>query len=199
MNWCFFYKNVEVQQHKNVAVIFKKMFQLVKPSRILEIGTSYGGLTYILRDLLDELKMSYVNIRTYDIVENHKLHNLNLDIDIYIKNIFNDEYTEIDDEVISYISQDGVTIILCDGHHKKEEFNILSQFLKDGDIIMAHDYSPNLEYFNNINKHKIWDWCEITDSDIEKSLVYGLYPYMQDEFKSVVWLCKICTSNGGVS
>lgn len=200
MEWFFYYKGIEVQQHENVAVFFKKLFEIIKPKRILEIGTSYGGLTIILRDLLNDLSMFDTKIRTYDIFNSNKLSKIN-NIDIIIKNVFNDNYTElIDEELISYINDVGPTIVLCDGHHKKEEFNILSKYLKCGDIIMAHDYSPNIEYFNNINKDKIWDWCEIIDLDVEDcSSLYGLYSFMYEDFRSVVWLCKIHTCNGGVS
>lgn len=191
MEWYFLYKDIKVQQHENVGNVFKELFLKTNPKRILEIGTSHGGLTYLLRDLLDELNMTETEIRSYDIFKHHSLDIKN--IDFRIEDIFNEQYNElISDEVISYIKQEGVTIVLCDGHHKKEEFNILSEYIKDGDIIMAHDYSPTFEYFEENVKGKIWDWCEIVDSDIEHSfLIYNLKPFMSDEFKDVVWCCKI--------
>jgi hypothetical protein len=56
---------------------------------------------------------------------------------------------------------------------------------------MAHDYSPNEEYFELNIKNKIWYWLEIQDTDIISSIFENnLTPYMDDEFKNVVWVCK---------
>jgi cephalosporin hydroxylase len=191
MNWCFRYKDIIIQQHENVSEVFSNLFLKVKPKRILEIGTAYGGLSILLRDILDNLNMTDTSIRTYDIFKHHSLNYEN--IDFKIENIFNDQYSElISDDVTSYIKQEGVSIVLCDGHHKKEEFNVLSKYIKNGDIIMAHDYSPSIEYFEEYIKDNIWDWCEIVDLDIEQSVLnYNLKPFMFDEFKDVVWCCKI--------
>jgi hypothetical protein len=117
-----------------------------------------------------------------------------LKIDVRIKNIFNHEYSELTelDDISTYVQSEGVTIVLCDGGSKKNDFKILSSLLKPGDIIMAHDYSPNQTYFEENINNKIWNWLEIQDSDIDEScLTYNLKPYMEDEFRSVVWVCKI--------
>ena len=82
--------------------------------------------------------------------------------------------------------------MLCDGGSKKNEFRILSDYLKVGDVIMAHDYAPNEEYFQEHINNKIWNWLEIQDNDInEPSLRNNLIPYMEDDFRQVVWACKI--------
>jgi hypothetical protein len=87
---------------------------------------------------------------------------------------------------------EGTTIVMCDGGSKKNEMKILGKYLKPGDIIMAHDYAPTIEYFENFIYGKIWKWCEILDSDIENVVTeYNLEPYMKDEFQEVVWVCKI--------
>lgn len=190
----FAYKGNTTQQHENVGDVFKKLFINKKPSRILEIGTAYGGLTMILRDILNELNMQNTSIRTYDNYHKHYLDNI-IGIEPIIDNIFSDSYLELNEKksktVIDYIQQIGVTILLCDGGSKKNEFRLLSPYLKPGDIIMAHDYAPNQEYFNEHIKNKIWSWMEIQDSDIEESVILNnLTPYMSDEFTSVVWVCK---------
>ena len=64
--------------------------------------------------------------------------------------------------------------------------------LKKGDIIMAHDYSPNSEYFEENINNKIWNWHEIKDTDIEDTVnECNLKPFMQEDFQKVVWVCKI--------
>jgi predicted O-methyltransferase YrrM len=192
----FSYEGITTQQHYDVGKFFNQLFNQTKPSRILEIGTAFGGLTLLLRNILDDLSFS-TEIRTYDIDSKHYLQpyiDNGLKIDVRIKNIFNHEYSELTelDDISTYVQSEGVTIVLCDGGSKKNEFKILSSLLKPGDIIMAHDYSPNQTYFEENINNKIWNWLEIQDSDIDEScLTYNLKPYMEDEFRSVVWVCKI--------
>jgi hypothetical protein len=193
----FSYDGIIVQQHNDVGVIFNSLFTKLKPSRILEIGTASGGLTLVLRNILDELNLNNTQLRSYDVDEKHQLssHIQNgCNIQVLIKNVFNYNYDQLiePNEIESYIKQDGLTLILCDGGSKKNEFRLLSPFLKKGDIIMAHDYAPNENYFNENIKGKIWNWLEIQDSDINETCEeYNLKPFMEDDFRSIVWVCKI--------
>ena len=190
----FTYKGLTIMQHKEVVIQFEKLITEIKPKRILEIGTSSGGLTLLLRDLLDNHGLNKTEVRTYDINDPQYLHQHKKNIDIRVKNIFNHQYNELieKEEIIDFIAQDGPTIVLCDGGSKINEFNILSHHIKKGDVIMAHDYSKDYEYFEQNIKNKIWNWCEITESHIQvSSQINNLVPYMEDEFASVVWDCKI--------
>lgn len=190
----FTYKGLTIMQHKEVVIQFEKLITEIKPKRILEIGTSSGGLTLLLRDLLDNHGLNKTEVRTYDINDPQYLHQHKKNIDIRVKNIFNHQYNELieKEEIIDFIAQDGPTIVLCDGGSKINEFNILSHHIKKGDVIMAHDYSKDYEYFEQNIKNKIWNWCEITESHIQvSSQINNLVPYMEDEFASVVWVCKI--------
>jgi hypothetical protein len=111
-------------------------------------------------------------------------------VDIRIENIFGNNWDSIPNEVVSYIQNDGLTLVLCDGGSKKDEFRLLSEYLKPNDIIMTHDYSPTIEYFQEYMKNKIWNWHEIQDSDIiESCQKYDLIPHMREEFLSVAWAC----------
>ena len=193
------YKGTTTLQHEDIATHLKVLFKTIKPSQVLEIGTSYGGLTLLVRDLLDEVGLTECDFRSYDVMETNRFHleeaiNNGAKIDFRIKNVFNHQYdalTEVD-EIKNYIKQSGPTIILCDGGSKKNEFNILSPYLKTGDIIMAHDYSPTTEYFEEHINNKVWNWHEIQESDIQESASkYNLEPFMQDDFQKVVWVCKI--------
>lgn len=193
------YRDTTILQHYDIAEKLSALFKEVKPARVLEIGTSYGGLTILIRDTLDELNFSLTDLRSYDIMETSRhflLEDINKGkkIDFRIENIFNHMYDQLlnETEIPNYIQQNGCSIIMCDGGSKKNEFNILSKYLKSGDIIMAHDYSPSEEYFQNFIFEKIWNWHEIKDSDVQESVEkYSLKPFMQEEFQKVVWLCKI--------
>lgn len=193
------YKETTTLQCDEVDDRFRNLFSTINPSQVLEIGTSYGGLTLLIRDLLDEVGLTNSDFRSYDIMETNRFWledaiSKGAKIDLRIKNIFNNMYSDLaeEEEIRSFIQQPGPTVVLCDGGSKKNEFNILSKLLKSGDIIMAHDYSPNPEYFEEHINNKIWKWFEIQDSDIQESVdKYNLEPFMQDEFQQVVWLCKI--------
>lgn len=194
------YKSTMMGQHPTVGIPFKQLFETTKPKQILEIGTYRGGLTLLIRDILNELGLEACKVKTFDvdpsIERQYFLDSINsgMQVDFELKNIFSENYTTIVDEenIKSYIHQVGTTIVLCDGGNKKEEFNLLSKYLKVGDIIMAHDYSPTQEYFENNMMNKIWNWWEISDNDIYTiSKQESLVPLMYDEFLQVAWLCKI--------
>lgn len=193
------YKGTTTLQCDGVDDKFRNLFSTINPSQVLEIGTSYGGLTLLIRDLLDEVGLTNSDFRSYDIMETNRFWledaiSKGAKIDFRIKNVFNHMYNDLseEEEIKSFIQQSGPTIVLCDGGSKKNEFNILSRLLKPGDIIMAHDYSPSPEYFEEHINNKIWKWHEIQDSDIQHSIeAYNLEPFMQDAFQQVVWVCKI--------
>lgn len=198
VNGGFAYGHLFISQHKDVEKVFSLYLNELRPSRILEIGTFHGGLTLMLRDIMDNIGLSNNPIVTYDVNNQEFLRPLVFDrnVIIYTKNLFNDSYSDfVNDnsrnEIESFISQDGVTLVLCDGGCKKCEFNILSPLLKHNDIIMAHDYAPNIDYFNNHIKDKIWDWLEIQDSDIIESInQYNLQPYDQELMQQVAWCSR---------
>ena len=57
---------------------------------------------------------------------------------------------------------------------------------------MAHDYASTSEYFKENIYMKFWNWHEIQDSDIQESVEkYNLESFMQEQFTSAVWVCKI--------
>ena len=180
------YKGTTTLQHEDIATPLKKLFETIKPSQVLEIGTSYGGLTLLVRDLLDEVGLKNTDFRSYDVMETNRFHleeaiKNGSKIDFRIKNIFNYPYSELVevDEIKELLHRPGPSIIMCDGGSKKNEFKILSPFLRPGDIIMAHDYSPSSEYFETHINNKVWNWLEIQDLDIQESVEkYNLEPFM---------------------
>jgi len=184
--------NYAAQQNYNAFKVFYNFLNKNKPKRILEIGTGQGGLINFINDCKIHLQLD-TKIITCDInelpwysifVENG--------IDVRVENIFNNEYSEVNSDIIEFIQQDGLSLVLCDGGNKIKEFNLLSKFLKTNDIIMAHDYAPNREYFEKYMKYKIWNWMEIQDSDINYCCTReNLVPYCAEEFLSVAWVCKL--------
>ena len=71
----FIYENLIISQHESVGSVFDKLIKQIKPKRILEIGTADGGLTLMLKDLLNDNGLNNSIIRTYDILEQTNLKN----------------------------------------------------------------------------------------------------------------------------
>jgi hypothetical protein len=191
----FVYNGLATSQHTGINVPFTELFSKTAPARILEIGTFHGGLTLLLRDILDEMGLHNTIIDTYDI---HDCTFLSYHIERgrrinkHTESLFNNTYELLVDpeKVKKYIASEGTTVVLCDGGNKKNEFNLLSEFLKPGDIIMAHDYARNIEYFETNVRNKIWNWMEIQDSDIQDSInSFGLVSCMKEQFENVAWVC----------
>lgn len=178
------------QQNPHAFQAFYNLLKEVNPARIIEIGTALGGFILSLRLISNDLNLNPV-IVTYDIHDRDYDILLRNNIDTRIEDIFSDNYTKVKQEIIDYIQQPGTTLVLCDGGNKIGEFNLLSQYLKSGDIIMAHDYASNREYFEREINKKYWNWLEIQDDDIHKAVLdNNLKPFMQDHFNQAVWVCK---------
>jgi len=62
-----FYNGIITMQHRKVFEVFELFLSKVRPVRIIEIGTSHGGLTLFLRHTLNSLGLSDSLIRTFDI------------------------------------------------------------------------------------------------------------------------------------
>ncbi len=180
------------QQNHNAFEIFFYFIKETRPKRILEIGTALGGFTYFLKDTCNSLNID-CEIMSFDINENHTYEKLKeFGVDVSVENIFDSNYTTVSQSVIDFIQSEGTTIVLCDGGNKKLEFNILSNYLKENDFILGHDYSYDKEYFDNNINLKIWNWLELTEKDIEEPCNRNnLVDYRRDLFQSVVWVCKM--------
>jgi hypothetical protein len=64
--------------------------------------------------------------------------------------------------------------------------------MKKGDFIMTHDYVETKEKFDNEIYLKIWNWHEVSESDLQKACEEnGLISYDKEIFDNVVWVCKI--------
>jgi cephalosporin hydroxylase len=180
------------QQSHNVYQVFYDFISEVKPNRILEIGTALGGFTEFLKIIIDELNLN-TKILSYDISEREWYHQMiEKGIDVRVENIFNEDWSGVKQEVVDFVQQEGTTIVLCDGGWKIGEFKIFSKLIKGGDYILAHDYSHSKEVYESEIKDKIWNWCEITEQDIEESVISNnLKSYNQDKFSQAVWVCKV--------
>ena len=185
------FMGMAAQQTHEVYEVFYNFLNEVKPVRILEIGTALGGFTQFLKWVSEEINHP-IDILSYDIYGRSWYDDMiNSGIDVRIEDIFTDNYQGVKQEVIDFIQQDGVTVVLCDGGNKIGEFNVLSNFIKSGDFIMAHDYGENKEVFETKINRKLWNWFEISNDNIEESCVSNNLDYYNKEtFENVVWTCR---------
>jgi hypothetical protein len=182
---------IAAQQNHGAFRAFYDFLNEVKPTRILEIGTALGGFTQFLRLVSLDINWPFF-IRSYDIHEMTWYGEIkNLGIDVRVENIFNEDYSIVDPEVISFIQGSGTTLVLCDGGDKVKEFNLLSNYIKQGDYIMAHDYVDTHENFEANYNGKIWNWHEISDENIKDACERNnLVTYNKEIFDKVVWVCR---------
>lgn len=174
----FLYKNLKTMQNDLTFEAFDKFLQKQKFDNVVEIGTAFGGLYLFLCEKSVEYNYNFVSFDIVDRIQNENLKGRK------ILNVFSDQSVDIIKTDIS----SGKTLILCDGGNKIKEFNYFSELLKPGDYIMAHDYAESIEYFNENINNVYWNWCEIKDIDISKSLE-KLKKYNDVDFVKCAWLC----------
>ena len=186
------YTGWAAQQNWKAFEIFWNFISEVKPRRILEIGTSLGGFTQFLDYCCKSMGLE-TDIISLDI-HKHSWYSdiINENLDIRIENIFLENYQDIPQSYKDFIQNDGITIVLCDGGDKIREFNLLSKFIKSGDFILGHDYAVDRKTFDDLIDRKVWNWYELSESDIldcvEKN---NLESYKPEVFSQAVWVCKI--------
>lgn len=180
------------QQNHNAFEVFHNFINEVSPKRIIEIGTAFGGFTRFLKYTTDKLNLD-CNVLSYEVHHQPWYDEIrDMGVDVRIENIFLEEYTKVPQYVIDLIQSEGTTIILCDGGWKVGEFNILSDYMKPGDHILAHDYAFDGTLFTSSVNQKIWNWHEISEADIIKACERNnLEDYQRDIFQSVAWASKI--------
>lgn len=184
----FTYCGVSIHQNEHVGSVFRALFRTFQPRRVLEIGTAAGGLTLLLRDLLDEAGYKSTELWTVDPMPMDRPYLVVDGINMIHADGFQDGLLPL---LQTYVAEDGPTLVLCDGGDKKREFRTFAPHLKSGDIIMAHDYAPTREYFDGVMFNQHWNWLEITEMDIGPvAKQHQLIPHMQDEFQRVAWACR---------
>jgi len=155
-----------MQQNDLAMPALSRLIKDERPVRIVEIGTGHGGLTIFLA-------LTGIPIITYDRVDYRDRPNLFSDLEISFRNV---DIWNVVDEIKDIIQLPGKTLLMCDGVTKPKEFVTFAPFLKDGDIIMAHDYQSE-------------NWTTV---DIDDSVLEGLpeiKKFRMSEFGPAAWLC----------
>ena len=200
------YKGIIMQQMKTALPVFDEFLNEVEFEYVVEIGTAYGGLTQFL---FEHSLVHGWDLISYDITDKYLDRSFQNGLDYLfnfkIGNCFDEKIKE---EIID-ILENNVCLLLCDGGQKHREFNTFGKYLTKGSYIMAHDYSPDRKYFDEVRNKPLkdggWNWFEIADiadqqltkrfkqkEDLKFEEV-GIFksPYWYQKFLDVAWLAAI--------
>lgn len=172
-----------IQQHPDCKRYFQNYLLHIKPSRILELGTANGGLTYLLRSItsMDILTVdkdtTYLDRRVYNYA------------DILTGDFYDTAFQH--KHILPYINQKGTTLILCDGFEKVKQYNTYVKFIKTNDVIAVHDYFKTRDYYEKEIKGKTWNWCMITDEDMQASNSKYKMENNYTKINDIFWVSKI--------
>ena len=165
-------------QTPGIESAFKSILKSI--DTIIEIGFNRGALSL----WLDRNKDVNTKLVCYDITFQDKC--VDNGIDFRQGDCFNSDVIE---EIKSLINRPGKTLLLCDGGNKEREFEVYSPFLKEGDIIMLHDYAHTGTEYEYIKEMIGWETpYESSYDNIKNSVALNnLIPYQYELFKSVLW------------
>lgn len=185
MDYAYF--GLSMQQNKYALPAISILLEYSEPSRIVEFGTRFGGLSVFLGMYA---KSQNIECLTFDISDQAKYKDFFsfLGINYYICDIFD---PGVQSDISKLIRRPGRTILFCDAV-KKREFNLYAADLKTGDIILAHDYADNPSDFELMKKQRIWWQCEIQHSDIANACkTHHLEQVFADLFRTAAWCCYV--------
>lgn len=176
---------VHIAQIPETLLAFNEFLQQETFDRVVEIGTSRGGLSIFLSLCCF---MKETDFYTFDIEDRHQVRVSQLLRRLGSKykrlNVFRDKGIA---EIKSLIELEGRILLLCDGGDKKREIQIFSPFLKVGDVIMGHDYFHSRKHFKQQSR---WKDCELVWNHIKDSAAtYNLKPIHMSAFSKVFWVC----------
>ena len=160
-------------QRPEIWDAFREVFKQEKPDKILELGTGCGALAMFFRDELPDVPIITVDISAWPFYD-YMFDKAGID--------FRMEDYRTDPSLIEFVKADGKTFIICDNGNKPQEVAYFAPHMKQGDVIMAHDYVGYPDHYE-------WGASEITDQSVAEAVrECNLKPYQYDTMGKVVWL-----------
>jgi hypothetical protein len=181
-----------MMQNKHAVLAFSTLLDQLhaagtRVARIIELGSGMGGLSVLLHAFTVWHGGDFI---TYDqhAAEPRNTAFARLGIDFRHKN-FTHEFAEA--EIAREIQKPGLSIVLCDGADKRADVSRFAEYLKEGDLIGAHDYAVDSATFAGVMQGQYWNWCEVTDADLAPVTArWGLAPVLADEFGRAAWTLR---------
>ena len=166
------------QAIKSLDVLGKVVKQF---DTIIEIGYCRGGLT----QWFFNNKKIRGKVIGYDITDNWRSsqnYHFSDEIEFNVCDCFSDFAVN---KIQNQIKFGGKVLLFCDGGSKETEFNIFSKYLKEGDVVMIHDYFD--DRVNEPYASDIEEWTSGPESfynHIKNSILSeNLEEYMYEDFR----------------
>jgi cephalosporin hydroxylase len=177
-----YYDEIQISQVLGIYLAFNKDY-FSNFKNIIEIGSYNGGLSSYIFDS----KPKDCVFVSYDI--DPKINEASLkrdDIDFRIGDCFEEKQFN---EIIKLIQNPGKTLMICDGGHKTKEFNLFSKYLKNGDVIILHDYKQDDLSWKEICEYWQWPYGNETSFEEIKDAIQenGLEEFRNKEFNFFAW------------
>jgi len=173
-----------ISQAPEFMMVFNEIFNREQFARVIEIGTFHGGLSLFLAFCCLVKNMKFF---TFDIRMNGKTAVYNkirkLGGKFEKANVFQT------DKIKQLILAPGRVMLLCDGGNKPKEIRTFAPFLKQGDVIMGHDYFDTQQNFEHQQK---WLSCELVKADIQGACKkHNLAPWYEHVLPEIFWVGRI--------
>jgi cephalosporin hydroxylase len=177
------YRGHRAMQNQLAFPLFRELFDRQSFATVIEIGTAFGGTCLFLAD---EGRKRGFRCVSYDVRALVASAELAATGAVRVRDCFDPAALV---EIAGFIN-DGRTLILCDGGNKVKEFLTFAPMLKAGDMIMAHDYAPDVASFEARVRGQYWEWLEVTDAHLAPALP-GLKTYEVVPFWKAAWFCGV--------
>lgn len=167
-------------QNKVAMNALSILLEVENPKTIVEFGTGFGGLSILLGIWA---RINGCDFKTYDQTD------IREEIHIFEKLSINFECVDIHTaipQIAERMRQPGKTIVFCDNGNKHREIVAFAPFLKDGDLILMHDYAKDDRFFSDEIVDKFWGWHESSKKDSEN---LDLIPVHEKLLEYAAWGC----------
>lgn len=125
-------KEIPTAQNQNQVDIYHHLIKKYDVKTFIELGTFMGGLTY-------EMMLHHPKLDICSFESTGCLHSkLRGRPEFCMRDIFSDTTVEFISNVIK--NTDGTVFLFCDNGNKIKEFWLYYPYLRDGDLVLVHDY-----------------------------------------------------------
>lgn len=184
------FRKLPMSQKKGVCRVFKRFFEAEKFDRLVELGTGNGTFTWFLATQAGKYGFE---VHSFD-KRTAKRAVVRAEVESVGGKLYVADVLAKPHPTVVELLGEGRVLLLCDNGNKIKEWHLYSPYLKESDVIMAHDYFSGEKGTGAAKKHRIdiWRSIEITDQDIQAvNTKYNLQPFWAEEFGSIAWVSRI--------
>ncbi len=177
------YQGIWMSQCKGAIKVIGDFIKENPFDMIIETGTYTGGMTLFLSKILGD-KLHSFDIDGSFVKDTTRNQILGNNTSLYTEDIFNSNTIPK-----LLLSCKGRVLLLLDNGDKLMELAMYHRYLKEGDIVMLHDYHPVIPDKNTGSRIR-WNGCEVSDDLFEGLNIKSLQKHNRyyTAFKDVFWL-----------